>query len=553
MMTCSTSERHNFLKQHVDEILSNTNNFTNAEMQQKFNKYYTNEWVKYTEKWAGHITSNIVKKGMFSLQPLDLAFNTIDSNLSNFEKGYKDIENGEKYKVDVRVSLEPRLGHLIGKVTRRALIFLCTKRLRKSVDISSPCSCQCRLNYGLPFFHILQRLEIIMMENIPSRWWFERKQSSIRYEECSVEGETLEVIQQPWEDCLAKVEQTFRSFDGNSQSISQFIRAIESVMNIMIEDETYVDELSLRLPSNEDVKSPGRPKKTVRLSALRKDHAEKTASKLAIHKVELENDDDEEVLDVKGMKREADEWVGMPERTKRRKIDLAEENENFSKLHSSIDKSNVKAVYDPVGDSYCGFRAIAFLHYGDENKFQLVKKDMMLAFEKNKEYYAKILGHNVVELKITISRGLKDATESAIWFKNPSCAQVVTDAYNLPVCVYNCPLDTSRLGNPMTFLSVSMPVRPKVKVQPYLLQNVKNKHWLALKFGYLQTKYPPVTHMYFNIDDSYETLFKTTWNLFGQFPKFRSSDEPKGEPEMIQLLVSGTREERDRQDRTENE
>ncbi|KAG2191835.1 hypothetical protein INT47_011583 [Mucor saturninus] len=161
---------------------------------------------------------------------------------------------------------------------------------------------------------------------------------------------------------------------------------------------------------------------------------------------------------------------------------------------------------------------------------------MMLAFEKNKEYYANIHGHNVVELKITISRGLKDATESAIWFKSLSCAQVVADAYNLPVCVYNCPPDTSRLGNPMTFLPVSMPVRPKVKVQPYLLQNVKNKHWLALKFGHLQTKYPPVTHLYFNIDDSYETLFKTTWNLFGQFPKFRFSDELKGEPEMIQLL-----------------
>ncbi|KAG2191834.1 hypothetical protein INT47_011582 [Mucor saturninus] len=200
------------------------------------------------------------------------------------------------------------------------------------------------------------------MENIPSRWWFERQQSSICYEEFSVEAETLEVIQQPWDDCLAKVEQTFRSFDGNSQSISQFIRAIESVINIMIEDETYVDELSLRLPSNEDVKSPDRPKKTVRLSALKKDHAKKTA----IHKVELGNDDDEEVLDVKGLKREVDEWVGMPERTKRRNIDLAEENENFSKLHSSIDNSNVKVVYDPVRGGYCGFRAIAFLHYGDE-------------------------------------------------------------------------------------------------------------------------------------------------------------------------------------------
>ncbi|KAG2191774.1 hypothetical protein INT47_000263 [Mucor saturninus] len=303
----------------------------------------------------------------------------------------------------------------------------------------------------------------------------------------------------------------------------------------MIEDETYVDELSLRLPSNEDVKSPGRPKKTVRLSALKKDHAKKTASKLAIHKVELENYDDEEVLDVKGLEREADEWVGMSERTKRRKIDLAEENENFSTLRLSIDKSNVKAAYNPVGDGFSGFRAIAFLHYGDENKFRLVKKDMMLALENNKEYYATVLGQNVVESKITISRGLKDATESAILLKSPGCAPIVANAYNIPVCVYNCPLNTSRLDIPLMFLSVSMPIRPRVKVQPYLLQNVENKHWLALTFGHPQTKYSPVTHLYFYIDNSYDTLYITTWNL-GQFRKFRSSDEPKGEPEMIHLL-----------------
>ncbi|KAI7867337.1 uncharacterized protein EV154DRAFT_488331 [Mucor mucedo] len=318
---------------------------------------------------------------------------------------------------------------------------------------------------------------------------------------------------------MAKIEQTFRSFDGNSQSISQFIRAIESVMSIMIEDETYVDKLSLRLPSNEDVKSPGRP------SALKKDHVKKAAIDLAIRKVKLENDDGEEVLDVKSMKKKSDEWVGMPERTERRKIDLDEENKNFSKLHLSIDKPNVKAVFDSVGDGYCRFRAIAFLHYGDENKCQLVIMDMMLALEKNKEYYGNVVGQNVVEVKITISRGLKDATESAIWFKSPGSAQVVADAYNIPVCVCNRPLVSSRLDNPLTFLPMSMPVRPKVKVQPYLLQNIKNKQWLALKFGHLPTKYPLVTHLYCNIDDWYETLFKTTWNLFGQFSKFRSSDD----------------------------
>ncbi|KAG2191504.1 hypothetical protein INT47_005118 [Mucor saturninus] len=79
------------------------------------------------------IEHSIVKKGVFSLQPLDLAFSTIDSNLRNFERGYKGIENGEKYKVDVRVFLELRLAHLNGNVTHRALVSLRTELLRKSV------------------------------------------------------------------------------------------------------------------------------------------------------------------------------------------------------------------------------------------------------------------------------------------------------------------------------------------------------------------------------------------------------------------------------------
>ncbi|KAG2205275.1 hypothetical protein INT47_009540 [Mucor saturninus] len=184
-------------------------------------------------------------------------------------------------------------------------------------------------------------------------------------------------------------------------------------------------------------------------------------------------------------------------------------SDDVEKIHKGIEQEIPTKLIQKLISAESGVNKMT-VHDINNLRYK-IRIDMMLALEKNKEYYANILGQNVVELNITISRGLKDATESAIWFKSPGCAQVVADAYNIPVCVYNCPLDTSRLDNPLTFLPVSKPVRPK-------------------------TKYPPVTHLYFNIDDSYKTLFKTTWNLFGQFAKFRSSDEPKGEPEMIQLL-----------------
>ncbi|KAI7867336.1 uncharacterized protein EV154DRAFT_488330 [Mucor mucedo] len=141
MRTCSTSERYDFSKRYIDEFFQTPKTFNNAEIQQKFNKCHITSKLRH----FGCVTTqraesrhSIVKRGVFSLQPLDLAFRTIEINLSNFERGYKDIENREKPKVDVRVLLGPRLAHLIGKVTHRGLVSLCTKLWRGPVDIFSP-------------------------------------------------------------------------------------------------------------------------------------------------------------------------------------------------------------------------------------------------------------------------------------------------------------------------------------------------------------------------------------------------------------------------------
>ncbi|KAI8094099.1 hypothetical protein BDF21DRAFT_448373 [Thamnidium elegans] len=62
--------------------------------------------------------------------------------------------------------------------------------------------------------------------------------------------------------------------------------------------------------------------------------------------------------------------------------------------------------------------------------------------------------------------------------------------------------------------SLKVPVKPKVKVQPYHLQNIKNALWLTVEFSHRRMSYPSVSHMYFHVDESYATLFKSTWTLF---------------------------------------
>ncbi|KAI8082395.1 hypothetical protein BDF21DRAFT_488050 [Thamnidium elegans] len=193
---------------------------------------------------------------------------------------------------------------------------------------------------------------------------------------------------------------------------------------------------------------------------------------------------------------------------------------DLSVLHWSIDCTNVNAIFDPVGDGNCGYRAIAYLHYGNEDMYRDVKKDMLVAFEANKDKYARFFGFDIVSLEKNIKSDMYSYTTSLpIWFDYPGCVQVIADTYDIPVCMYPDAGNKSRFNEAITALPLRVPTKPKVKVQPYHIQNIKNAHWVAVKFGHRRMSYPSVSHIYFHIDDSYATLFKSTWNLFGQFPK----------------------------------
>ncbi|KAI8054910.1 hypothetical protein BDF21DRAFT_431315 [Thamnidium elegans] len=105
-------------------------------------------------------------------------------------------------------------------------------------------------------------------------------------------------------------------------------------------------------------------------------------------------------------------------------------------------------------------------------------------------------------------------TSMPIWFGYLGCVLAVADTYNIPVCTYPDARNKGRLYEPLTILPLKVTIKPKVKVRPHHLQKIKNAHWVAVEFGHRRMSYPSVSHMYFHIDESYATLFKSTWNLF---------------------------------------
>lgn len=56
MINCSASESYFTLENKIEAIFSNSSNFVSNEAHTAFIKYY-DEWEKYIERWAGHITS----------------------------------------------------------------------------------------------------------------------------------------------------------------------------------------------------------------------------------------------------------------------------------------------------------------------------------------------------------------------------------------------------------------------------------------------------------------------------------------------------------------
>ena len=159
---------------------------------------------------------------------------------------------------------------------------------------------------------------------------------------------------------------------------------------------------------------------------------------------------------------------------------------------------------------------------------------MLVALEKNKHVYEEVFSFNVDEVRRNIVCGIDDTTVvSPQWFIVPDCAQVVADAYNIPVCVYPDPNTTDPS---ITHLPVANPLRPKVKVQPFHLQNQSNVHWVTFVFGHLQTKFPHIQNTYFQIHPSYENLFKTTWNHWSQFPKRTINDTYNPEHKPVETV-----------------
>lgn len=208
-------------------------------------------------------------------------------------------------------------------------------------------------------------------------------------------------------------------------------------------------------------------------------------------------------------------------------------------LHKEVQQEHLLDIFNPKPDGWCGWRAVANSFEGNQNAFPIVKKKMLEVFKKNRQVYWDILrlDHTRKKLEGLIERGSnwveKDGgAELTDWFITPECAQVVADAYGVPVVVYPSIRSNSEA---VTFLPLEMPIKRTSKPpSPFVLQNTCGNHWVSLKMKHT-CKYWPAVFYAFRESPEHLHMFQTYWNKWGQFPKHK--EKTKTFPEGAKFIV----------------
>ncbi|OAD73333.1 hypothetical protein PHYBLDRAFT_65941 [Phycomyces blakesleeanus NRRL 1555(-)] len=507
----------------------------------------------------------------------------------------KLIETNTKTReIQKAINDEAYPGHKL-YVSKRALLVL-DQELRLPED-DEKCYCMNKVQYGLPCHHTQPVERDLQISDLPDRWIIDARKEDKAWNQPNMQ---VPVIEKPkeWMSEIIKLEALFRSCEG-SQQVADLLKKVKKAVN---DFDGKNGHSPIKLQAPENVKYPGRRKGSSRPKYLPKDFGrpmwrktsilagtvtkmvEKSLSGLKvtrkqnknIKKIKKEPLDsaflvnatknktkqiEKEPLDpvdatknkTKQVKQEPLDLVDAPQKNGFKRPATALEDyqydnrtsvgkrvkfqPGFPVSHEIID--DVKGGFSPTADGWCGFRVLAHLIYKDQNKFPLVKRDMLAALPKYKTLYANTFGTDTSQLEKIIQHGsqldysntsntntntntntnfIPVCSDASMWFNTPDCAQLAADTYTRPVCVYSDSPNTPST----TFLSFALPNNKTKQRQPLIFNHVNSNHWTTVDLSRnISRKWPTVPELFFlgcsrnKIDDNFDTY----WNKFKEFNK----------------------------------
>ncbi|CAG8689672.1 15551_t:CDS:1, partial [Cetraspora pellucida] len=144
------------------------------------------------------------------------------------------------------------------------------------------------------------------------------------------------------------------------------------------------------------------------------------------------------------------------------KLDTNKENIINAYSNLQVFQDMILHVHNPISDGYCGFRSLAVAFFKDEEKWKDVKFMMKSQLIKHRELYGNILGYDINRLMAVLSY-LEPMCSMEFWFYSLECAQLASDAFNVPVIIFGTDPTTS-----LFFLPYNQ--KPGRRRKPVILQ-----------------------------------------------------------------------------------
>lgn len=180
------------------------------------------------------------------------------------------------------------------------------------------------------------------------------------------------------------------------------------------------------------------------------------------------------------------------------------------KYFYDISKDIDEAAYDQIinirGDGFCGFRALAYQLFDNQDAFMQVKFAMRDRLVEVKNVYVQHFdNYDIDKLERIVTYGIRNEKGDKTinlqkpyhcsmdyWFLAPECAQLAACTFNRPVSVYFA-------QDAITFLPVFPQEKMKVSVAPLMMHIVttrggdKPNHWVTMKLRRsIKLKWPAI-------------------------------------------------------------
>ncbi|KAG2191497.1 hypothetical protein INT47_005966, partial [Mucor saturninus] len=195
-----------------------------------------------------------------------------------------------------------------------------------------------------------------------------------------------------------------------------------------------------------------------------------------------------------------------------------------------------------VGEGHCGFRALFYQVFGDEERYMEVKRlitDVLLVnyeqYEICFDYFFKLdicmkCTCSGLERVIGSERQVEHEKGEDKWLLAPECAQLAADTFQRPVAIYPSSLYK---GHGQTFLPVfqNKNVRPSPGPSslPIVLQNVHGNHWITFNMKRsINVAWPWIRTLHHNAMQRLghqDDKVKSFWNKHLTFKKYFPSEQ----------------------------